>query len=89
VFSSRKSKTSFSKGTEKEKSKKSNNSSEIFILDLKSGQQTQITHNTHLDVYPNWSPDGSKIVFCSCKNGYLELYIMKVDGSSQTKLNLN
>ncbi|WP_422083784.1 hypothetical protein [Ulvibacterium sp.] len=87
VFSSRKSKASFSKETEK--SKKSTNSSEIFILDLKSGQTSQITSNMYLDVYPSWSPDGSKIVFCSCKNGHLELYTMKVDGSSQTKLNLN
>lgn len=88
VYSSRKPKASFAQAAAGEKSKKSNNSSELFILDLESKQTTQLTQNEHLDVYPSWSPDGSKIVFCNCKNGHLEIYLMHTDGSHLSKLNL-
>ncbi len=89
VYSSRKSKISFSKDDSEEKAKKSNNSSELFILDLESNHTTQLTQNNYLDVYPSWSPDGSKIAFCNCKTGNLEIYIMYADGRYISKINLN
>jgi len=89
VFSSREPKSSFSGATQSEISEKSNNSSELFILDLKSGSIHQITDNAHLDVYPTWSPDGEKIVFCNCESGHLEMYGMDTNGSTQFKLDLN
>jgi len=37
-------------------------------------------------VSPAWSPDGSKIVFVSGRDGVSEIYVMKPDGSDQTRL---
>ena len=39
-----------------------------------------------LDVDPSWSPDGSKIVFASSRDGNFELYVMDPDGSNQERL---
>jgi len=37
---------------------------------------------------PAWSPDGSKLVFVSGRDGlsFSEIYVMKPDGSNQTRL---
>lgn len=35
---------------------------------------------------PSWSPDGSKIVFMSDRDGNHEIYSMNADGSGQTRL---
>ncbi|NTW33042.1 MAG: hypothetical protein HGB12_10515, partial [Bacteroidetes bacterium] len=40
-----------------------NNSDQLFIICLTSGQVKQITDNTGGYCYPEWSPDGNKIVF--------------------------
>jgi Tol biopolymer transport system component len=37
-------------------------------------------------MYPSWSPDGERIAFMSWRNGRTELFVMKADGSDQTKL---
>ena len=51
---------------------------------------TQLTDNSHDDIYPMWSPDGSKIVFLSNRDGDPgdhEVYMMNADGSNVVKLN--
>lgn len=39
-----------------------------------------------LDRYPAWSPDGSRIVFSSNRNGTTKLWIMNADGSDPRQL---
>lgn len=38
------------------------------------------------DMWPVWSPDGSKLAFSSNRDGNWEIYVMNADGSEQTRL---
>ena len=38
------------------------------------------------DMYPVWSPDGDRIAFLSRRNGYMDIYVMNVDGSGVERL---
>ncbi|HHJ35282.1 MAG TPA: hypothetical protein ENJ87_05920 [Gammaproteobacteria bacterium] len=51
-----------------------------------SGSLVQITTNAGSDSAPDWSADGTKIVFNSNRTGNKEIWIMNADGSSQTQL---
>jgi Tol biopolymer transport system component len=42
-----------------------------------------------LETYPNWSPDGSKILFTSARDGNWELYVMDTDGTNLQRLTHN
>lgn len=47
---------------------------------------TQLTHNEVQDGAPEWSPDGTRIVFVSKRDGHLELYVVNADGSNQMRV---
>ncbi len=48
--------------------------------------QTPLTNNGEHEKDPNWSPDGSKIAFCSDREGDYEIIVMNANGSGQTNL---
>ena len=48
--------------------------------------QMNLSNHPGYDVSPAWSPDGSKIVFRSNRDGNEEIYIMNADGTGQTNL---
>ena len=45
-----------------------------------------LTDHPGSDEQPGWSPDDSKIVFQSHRDGNWEIYIMSTDGSNQRRL---
>lgn len=49
----------------------------------------RLTNNSFNDQQPAWSPDGSKIVFTSERNGNLDIYVMNADGTGETRLTTN
>jgi Tol biopolymer transport system component len=55
-------------------------------MNIDGSNQTNLTNNIDKDTSPQFSPDGSKIVFLSDRDGNWEIYIMDVDGSNQTNL---
>ena len=58
--------------------------SEVFVLDIASGQQVNLSSNPAYDGWPSWTPDG-RIVFASNRNGIPSrsaLYIVNADGTS-------
>ncbi len=70
---------------------------EIYKMNVDGSDQTRLTFNDvndpatpvndSIDVFPNASPDGRKIVFGSARNGVdEELYTMNPDGSDVTRL---
>jgi Tol biopolymer transport system component len=65
---------------------------EIYILDLSTGKEIQLTDNNVIDAHPDWSPDDAKMVFGSFRDaqgnpsGTADIYVMNNDGSALTQL---
>lgn len=60
----------------------------IWIFGRLTQSSLRLT-NTSNDARPRFSPDGSKIVFQSTRDGQAEIYVMNTDGSAQTRLTNN
>ena len=56
------------------------------MLDRDGGAPLQLTDNDVFDGNPDWSPDGSRLVFTSDRDGGLEIYMMNADGSGIVQL---
>ena len=56
------------------------------MLDRDGGAPLQLTDNDVFDGNPDWSPDGSRLVFTSDRDGGLEIYMMNADGSGTIQL---
>jgi Tol biopolymer transport system component len=66
---------------------------EIFAMRPDGSEKRQLTHNDVMDTDPDWSPDGSKIVFVSVLDSTPgvpgrrpEIYVMNADGSGTHRL---
>jgi TolB protein len=46
----------------------------------------RLTTNEFDDEYPGWSPDGSRMIFQSHRNGKYGIWTMNTDGTDQVKL---
>jgi eukaryotic-like serine/threonine-protein kinase len=55
--------------------------SDIWILDLTRGLSTRFTFDKSDDLLPIWSPDGSRIVFASDREGHMSLFIKNSSGT--------
>ncbi len=62
---------------------------EIYAMDADGANVSQLSSNPEDDVYPVWSPDGTKIAFQSYRDGNAEIYVMNPDGSGQMRLTSN
>jgi Tol biopolymer transport system component len=59
---------------------------EIYTIGASGGEVRQLTNNTATDGDARWSPDGTKIVFQSNRDGNQEIYVMDADGQNQRRL---
>ena len=63
---------------------------EIYIMDSDGTALSKLTNNNYGDGSPDWSPDGSKIVFTSYRDGGdSEVFVMNVDGTGIVQLTDN
>lgn len=62
---------------------------DIFSMDLGTGKVRQLTTHPAIDRFPSYSPDGSRLVFRSERDGQSELYAMAADGSDVERLTDN
>jgi WD40 repeat protein len=59
---------------------------EIYTIKSNGVGKTRLTTHTAADEDPDWSPDGSRIVFTSERTGNRDVFVMNADGSSPTRL---
>jgi len=59
---------------------------DLFIINISTGEITQLTDSTNSERFPSWSPDGQWIVFSTNRDGNWEIYVMSLDGSKLTRL---
>ena len=57
----------------------------IWILDTRSGQFTQLTKGPSEDYMPTWSPDDSEIAFASNRDNADGLYVVNVASGAERK----
>ena len=65
------------------------NSVDLWSLDLARSTTSRFTFNPGQDVCSVWSPDGSRIVFSSNRNGQMDLYQKNSSGTGNEELLLN
>lgn len=62
----------------------------IFVMNSDGSNVTQLTFEDSADSYhPAWSPDGTKIVFGSKRDGNGEIYVMDPNGLNPIRLTTN
>ena len=59
--------------------------SDIWIVDVARGGFRRLTTHPALDSEPLWTPDGTRVVFASLRDGSWGLFWKAVDGSSPTE----
>ncbi|MFQ5641217.1 MAG: protein kinase [bacterium] len=59
---------------------------EIWLQDLESKDEINLTNNPTIDIKPDWSPDGQDVVFLSNRSGTFHLWMMNADGSNVRRL---
>ncbi len=70
----------------------SGNDTEVYSMNIDGSNQTRLTNSPGLNEFPNWSPDGSNIVFTSSRDTAAsatstgEIYRMDSAGNNETRL---
>jgi Tol biopolymer transport system component len=59
---------------------------DIFILDLVTGEETQLTDTPAEEGDPAWSPDGDRIAYWARFDGNQDIYVTDVEGGTETRL---
>ena len=58
----------------------------VWLFDFASGREQRLTFDPASDLFPVWSPDGSKVVFGSDKGGRRGLYTKQASGVGNEEL---
>ncbi len=59
---------------------------DIWVADLEERTERNLTQNDAGDFESDWSPDGTKLIFTSLRDGNGELYLINSDGSGLSRL---
>jgi len=58
---------------------------EIYSISIEGNDLRRLTDNNYWDIYPIWSPDGSRIAYLSKQDANLDIFVMDSDGSNSQK----
>ena len=61
-------------------------SADITIVELATGEVTNLTNSPEDEGDPSWSPDGESIAYWSRKDGNQDIYVIPVDGGEPRRL---
>lgn len=59
--------------------------SDIWLMELARGTPTRFTFDPAIEAVPLWSPDGSRIVYSSDRDGPMNLYLRAADGAGEAE----
>lgn len=59
---------------------------DIWLVELASGNPTRFTFDPATDIFPVWSPDGSRLVFSSDREGPRNIYQKNATGAGKEEL---
>ncbi len=62
------------------------NGSDIWMMDVKTGDTTQLTNVPSRNTGVSFAPDGKRICFSSDRDGRQNVYVMNIDGSGLQKI---
>ncbi len=63
--------------------------SSVYVADIASGKETQLTNMLAFERNPRWSPDGRSIAFVSDRGRKNELWVIPSDGGEPNKITIN
>jgi TolB protein len=58
----------------------------VYMVDLRTLRQVQLTDDDSWDTDPDWSPDSQRLVWQGERNGNNEIMVMSIDGSESRNL---
>jgi Tol biopolymer transport system component len=62
---------------------------EVYVMNADGSGKTNLTRNPEQDLNPSWSPDGTKVIFASDRDGDFDIYTMDADGSNVAQVTVN
>ncbi len=62
---------------------------DLTLVNIESGETRILASHPALDIYPTWSPDGSRLAFVSEREGNREIYLISPDGTGIVNLTNN
>ena len=60
--------------------------SDVWVMRADGTEPRNLTNQPGADVYPAWSPDGSRIAFASDRDGDYDVYVVHADGTGLLQL---
>ncbi len=62
---------------------------DIYIHNLATGTNSQLTHDAGDNEHPSWAPDGRHLVFASTRSGTSQIWSMLANGQKARQLTKN
>src|SRR3972149_8985276 len=61
-------------------------SGDIWLVDTSGKNYKRLTYENYPELYPAWSPDGTKISYVANKEGIIDIWIMDRDGKHRKRV---
>jgi Tol biopolymer transport system component len=59
---------------------------DLWVVDERQGTTRRLTFSSATEAFPIWSPDGSRVVFTSLRNGFADIFEKPANGAAEETL---